>query len=61
MTASALFSAFNLLAVAGWLALAAGVIMKRPWLRDTLAGTYTPVAISAVYLILIVLFFEFSN
>ena len=57
MTASALFSAFNLLAVAGWLALAAGVIMKRPWLRDTLAGTYFPVAISAAYLILIVLFF----
>ena len=57
MTASALFSAFNLFAVAGWLALAAGVIMKRPWLRDTLAGTYIPVAISAAYLILIVLFF----
>ena len=57
MTASALFSAFNLFAVAGWLALAAGVVMKRPWLRDTLAGTYIPVAISAVYLILIVLFF----
>ena len=57
MTASALFSAFNIIAMAGWLVLAAGVVMKRPWLRDTLAGTYIPVAISAAYLILIVLFF----
>ena len=57
MTPSALFSAFNLFAIAGWLALAAGVVMKRPWLRDTLAGTYIPLAISAAYLLMIVLFF----
>ena len=57
MTASSLFQAFNLVALAGWLILAAGVLLKRNWLRDTLAGTYIPVAISAGYSILIALFF----
>jgi Domain of unknown function (DUF4281) len=61
MTAPALFSAFNLLALLGWLILAAGVVLKRPWLRDTLAGTYVPVAISAAYLVLIALFFSFRD
>ena len=57
MTASGLFQIFNLLALAGWVILASGVALKRPWLRDTLAGTYIPVALSAAYAILIVLFF----
>ena len=57
MTPEALFSAFNLIAMAGWLALAAGVVLRRPWLRDTLAGTYIPVALSAAYAILIAFFF----
>ena len=57
MTASGLFSIFNMLAMAGWIILALGVILKRDWLRDVVAGTYIPVAISAAYAILIVFFF----
>jgi hypothetical protein len=58
MTASGLFSAFSMLAMAGWIILALGVAMKRDWLRDAVAGTYIPIAISAAYLILIVFFFS---
>ena len=57
MTASSLFSAFNMLAMAGWIILALGVILKRDWLRDVVAGTYIPITMSAAYLILIVFFF----
>ncbi|MGB8313520.1 MAG: abscisic acid-deficient protein Aba4 family protein [Aestuariivirga sp.] len=57
MTAPALFSVFNMLALAGWIILAAGVVLKRPWLRDTVCGVYIPVALSAAYAILMVLFF----
>jgi hypothetical protein len=57
MTASGLFSVFNMLAMSGWIILALGVILKRDWLRDVVAGTYIPVAISGTYLILIVFFF----
>jgi hypothetical protein len=57
MTASSLFSAFNMLAMAGWIILALGIVSKRDWLRDVVAGTYIPVAISGTYLILIVFFF----
>ncbi len=57
MTASGLFSAFNMFAIVGWIALAAGIVFKRPWLRDTVAGTYIPVALSAAYAVLILLFF----
>jgi hypothetical protein len=57
MTASGLFSVFNMLAMAGWIILALGVILKRDWLRDVVVGTYIPVAISAAYLLLIVFFF----
>jgi purine-cytosine permease-like protein len=57
MTAMGLFSVFNMLALAGWFILAAGVALDRSWLRDTLAGTYIPVTLSAAYLVLIVFFF----
>ncbi len=57
MTASSLFSVFNMLAMAGWIILALGVALKRDWLRDAVAGTYIPVVISAAYAILIVFFF----
>jgi Domain of unknown function (DUF4281) len=57
MTATGLFQVFNILALAGWIVLAAGIATKRAWLRDTLAGTYIPVALSAAYAILIALFF----
>jgi Domain of unknown function (DUF4281) len=58
MTASGLFSAFNMLALVGWIILGAGVALQRRWLRDTLAGTYIPVLMSAAYAILIVFFFS---
>jgi hypothetical protein len=57
MTASSLFSVFNMLAMAGWIILALGVALKRDWLRDAVAGTYIPIVISAAYAILIVFFF----
>ena len=57
MTASGLFSLFNMLAMAGWIILALGVVLKRDWLRDAVAGTYIPVVISVAYTILIVFFF----
>lgn len=57
MTASGLFSVFNMLAMVGWIILALGVILKRDWLRDIVAGNCIPVAISAAYLVLIVFFF----
>ncbi len=58
MTATGLFSAFNMLALAGWIILGAGIALKRCWLRDALAGTYIPVFMSAFYAILIMLFFS---
>ena len=57
MTASSLFSIFNMLALAGWLILAVGIVLRQPWLRDTLCGLYIPVAFSVGYTILIALFF----
>jgi Domain of unknown function (DUF4281) len=57
MTASSLFSVFNMLAMTGWIILALGVALKRDWLRDAVAGTYIPVVISVAYTILIVCFF----
>jgi hypothetical protein len=58
MTATGLFSVFNMLALAGWIILGAGIALKRDWLRDTLAGTYIPVFMSASYAILIIFFFS---
>lgn len=57
MTATALFSAFNMLALAGWITLAAGVVLKRNFLRDTIAGLWLPVLFSAAYAALILFFF----
>lgn len=58
MTATGLFSAFNMLALAGWIILGAGIALKRDRLRDTLAGTYIPAFMSASYAILIMFFFS---
>ncbi len=57
MTAPALFSAFNMLALVGWIVLAAGVFLKRSFLRDTVAGHWLPVLLSAAYAVLILFFF----
>jgi hypothetical protein len=57
MTAPALFSVFNMLALLGWLTLAIGVFLKRGFLRDTIAGRWLPVLLSAAYAALILFFF----
>jgi Domain of unknown function (DUF4281) len=57
MTAPALFSACNMLALLGWLTLAIGVFLKRSFLRDTVSGLWIPVVLSASYAALIVFFF----
>jgi hypothetical protein len=57
MTAPALFLAFNMLALVGWLILTAGVLLKRSFLRDTIAGHWLPVLLSVAYAALIVFFF----
>lgn len=57
MTASALFSLFNMAALAGWIALAGSVAFNNPSMRDRLAGQWLPVMFSAAYTFLILLFF----
>lgn len=61
MTASTLFQAFTVIAFSGWIALAIGIITKRDWLRDKLAGLWIPVLLSAAYAALILLFFAKSE
>jgi hypothetical protein len=57
MTASMLFQLFSTLAMVGWLTLIAGIVLRKPLLRDRLAGTYLPVLMSAGYTVLIAAFF----
>ncbi len=56
MTPSALFSIANPLAMFGWLALIAGIVLKRPLLRDRIAGLYIPLFLATAYTLLIVFF-----
>ena len=58
MTATFLFSLFNIAALAGWIALAASVVMNSPMLRDRLSGQWLPVLFSMAYTALILLFFR---
>lgn len=57
MSASQLFQIANPVALIGWLVLAAAIIFKRPFWRDELAGRWIPLALSAVYSMLIIFFF----
>jgi Domain of unknown function (DUF4281) len=57
MTPSGLFQVFNSIALLGWIVLAAAVLLRKEWLRDTVSGTYVPVLLSAAYSALIALFF----
>ena len=57
MTASLLFQIANIFALLGWLVLAAGVVLKRPFWRDDIAGWLWPLGFSALYALLIVFFF----
>jgi uncharacterized protein YneF (UPF0154 family) len=57
MTADQIFSAANAVALLGWVVLAAAVILKRPFLRDQIAGRAFPLAFAALYTALIIFFF----
>lgn len=57
MTPESLFSAASMTAMAGWLLLIAGIVLKRPLLRDTIAGLAVPLLLSLVYTALIALYF----
>lgn len=58
MTPEILFSAASMTAIAGWLVLAAGIVLKRPLLRDTIAGLAVPLVLSLVYAALIALYWS---
>jgi uncharacterized membrane protein YhaH (DUF805 family) len=57
MTASTVFQMANFAAMLGWLILAAGIIFKRPFWRDVVAGWLWPLALSLLYAVLIGFFF----
>ena len=56
MTPDQLFAVSGPIAMAGWLTLIAGIILNRPFLRDRIAGLYIPLALSAAYTVLILIF-----
>ncbi len=58
MTASALFSLFNMAALAGWIALAVSVVFNKSILRDKVAGPMVAGDVLAAYTFLILLFFS---
>ena len=47
------FSLSGLVAMAGWLVLAAGVLLRRPLLRDVVARQAIPATLAVVYVVLI--------
>ena len=61
MTPGWMFSLANFTAMAGWLALAAGVVLKNTLLRDLIAGRIFPLILSAAYTGLIALFWANSE
>lgn len=57
MTAAQVFAIANPFALVGWAVLVAGIVLKRPWLRDTVAGTLWPLALAVLYVIALALGF----
>lgn len=57
MTAETLFDIASSSAMAGWLILIVGIVARRDWLRDGLAGRWWPLGLAALYSVLIVFFF----
>lgn len=49
------------LALAGWLALAAGIVLNRPLLRDSIAGLAVPLLLSLGYAVLVAAFWWTSE
>jgi Domain of unknown function (DUF4281) len=56
MTPELLFSLSGPVALIGWLSLAAGILLRNALLRDTVVGTAIPLALSAAYAALILVF-----
>jgi hypothetical protein len=56
MTAAQLFSIANTIALLGWIGLASGVVLNRPFWRDEVFGRWVPLAFSALYFALILFF-----
>ena len=57
MTADQVFSIANPIALLGWLTLIYAVVRRNNWLRDVIVGRFWPLALSALYLLLILFFF----
>ena len=57
MTADFVFQLASFTAMAGWLILAAGVALNRPFLRDVIAGELWPLGLAILYTVLIGAFF----
>jgi Domain of unknown function (DUF4281) len=57
VTASSLFSLANPFALAGWIILIIAIWRKNPYWRDSVAGLWWPLALSALYTLLIIFFF----
>ncbi len=56
MTPELMFSLSGTVALVGWLSLAAGILLRNALLRDTMAGLAIPLALSAAYAVLILVF-----
>ena len=56
MTPELMFSLSGTVALIGWLCLAAGILFRNVLLRDTVAGLAIPLALSAAYAALILIF-----
>jgi Domain of unknown function (DUF4281) len=61
MTPEFLFSTANTIAIIGWIVLIAGIVLKRPLLRDRFAGLYVPLLLAASYTVLILVFWWGTN
>ena len=57
MTADQVFSIANPIALLGWLTLVYAIGRRNNWLRDVVVGQFWPLALSALYLMLILFFF----
>ncbi len=55
MTAAQVFAIANPFALLGWAVLAAAIVLKRPWLRDTVAGRLWPLALAVLYVVALML------
>ena len=51
MTAAQVFVVANLFALTGWVILVIAIALKRSRLRDTVAGTFWPLLLSGLYLV----------